>query len=34
MIAIMPEVQHVKTPVLTSIPLAVERAVEMLKEMD
>ena len=34
MIAIMPEVQCVKTPVLTSIPLAVERAVEMLKAMD
>ena len=32
MIAIMPEVQQVKTPVLTSIPLMVERAVEMLKD--
>ena len=32
MIAIMPEVQHVKTPVLTSIPLMVERVVEMLKD--
>ncbi len=32
MIAIMPEVQQVKTPVLTSIPLMVERVVEMLKD--
>jgi len=32
MIAIMPEVQCVKTPVLTSIPLMVERVVEMLKD--
>ncbi len=32
MIAIMPEIKNVKTPVLTSIPLAVERAVEMLHE--
>lgn len=34
MIAILPEIQHVKTPVLTSIPLAVERAVEMIHKMD
>ncbi len=33
MIAIMPEVQHVKTPVLTSIPLGVARAVEMVHKM-
>ena len=34
MIAIMPEITHVKTPVLTSIPLAAERVVEMLHAMD
>lgn len=34
MIAIMPEIQHVKTPVLTSIPLAAERVVKVLHEMD
>ncbi len=33
MIAIMPEVTHVKTPVLTSLPLGVARAVEMVHEM-
>ena len=33
MIAIMPEVKHVKTPVLTSIPLGVERAVKMVNEI-
>ena len=33
MIAIMPEVTHVKTPVLTSIPLGVERAVQIVHEM-
>jgi aspartate/glutamate racemase len=34
MIAIMPEITHVKTPVLTSLPLGVQRAVEMLHNMD
>ena len=34
MIAIMPEITHVKTPVLTSIPLGVERAVEMIHQME
>ena len=34
MIAIMPEITHVKTPVLTSIPLGVQRAVEMIHNMD
>lgn len=34
MITIMPEITHVKTPVLTSIPLGVERAVEMIHQME
>ena len=33
MIAIMPEIQDVKTPVLTSIPLGVKRAVDMVHEI-
>ena len=33
MIAILPEVQHVKTPVLTSLRMGVERAVEMVHKM-
>ena len=34
MIAILPEITEVKTPVLTSIPLAAERVVEMLHAME
>ena len=30
MIAIMPEISHIKTPVLTSLPLGVARAVDMV----
>ncbi len=33
MIAILPEIRDVKTPVLTSIPLGVKRAVDMVHEM-
>ncbi len=33
MIAIMPEIADVKTPVLTSIPLGVRRAVDMVHQM-
>ena len=33
MIASMPEIQDVKTPVLTSIPLAAERVVDIIHAM-